>query len=286
MALGTFDGLHKGHMKVIASALGEKESGLSPLALLFDVHPQSLFGSAPPELLQPSERRAVLEELGMSIEEIGFESIYRMTPEEFFRKILIEKLNAGAVCCGENYRFGAGGAGTTSELKALCEQYKVNLIVSESALSGGELISSTRIRNLITDGKIKEANELLGREFFYRLTVVHGDARGRLIGAPTINQIFEPGFIVPAFGVYAARVEVGGITFPGVTNIGIRPTFGGGEMRSETHIIGFSGDLYGENIKVSLIDRLRSECRFNSAEELSRRISEDMENAVSVYERS
>ena len=122
VALGSFDGLHKGHISVIASALSLRASGLFPVILLFDEHPMKILGSAPDEILQKHLRRKILEGMGICIEDIAFEQIYNMTAEEFFREILVKKLNAGALCCGENYRFGAGGTGNCELLKKLCAE--------------------------------------------------------------------------------------------------------------------------------------------------------------------
>lgn len=283
VALGSFDGLHKGHKAVIASALSMRASGLLPVVLLFDEHPQKILSVAPPEILQKSKRNRILENAGAGIYEISFSSVCSLSPEEFFDRILVDKLNAGAVCCGENYRFGAGGAGDCEVLKGLCSRKSVSHSIVDSVDEGGLPVSSTRIRSAVKSGDIRLANAMLGRPFSYEYVVVSGDARGRLMGAPTANQLFDAGFCVPAFGVYASVTQIDGCEYPCVTNIGIRPTFGGTELRSETHIIGFSGDLYGRNIEVSLLDIIRGEKRFSSMDELSTQIRNDIETSQSIY---
>ncbi len=285
VALGSFDGLHKGHISVIASALSLRASGLFPVILLFDEHPMKILGSAPDEILQKHLRRKILEGMGICIEDIEFGQIYNMTAEEFFREILVKKLNAGALCCGENYRFGAGGTGNCELLKKLCAESGTKLYVSESVQYEDEPVSSTRIRSAIKSGDLKSAGDMLGRLFFYDGEVMPGDRRGRKMGFPTANQFFENGFIVPSFGVYASRVTVRGSMFRGVTNIGVRPTFGISNPRSETHIEGFEGDIYGENIEVALIEKIRDEVKFSSMGELAEQIEKDSRAARCIFEK-
>lgn len=283
VALGSFDGLHTGHMTVIASALEMRASGLFPLVLLFDEHPQRLLGGAPAEIMQKKKRLEVLGGVGIASKEIAFKEIYNMSCADFFNRILIEKLKVGAVCCGESYRFGRSGCGDCEALAALCAENGVQLKICPTVTCGDAPVSSTRIRRAIEAGDIKAANAMLGREFCYEYVVVSGDRRGRLIGAPTINQVFDSGFIVPRFGVYASETVIDGAVLPGVTNIGVRPTFNKNELRSETHIIGFSGDLYGRSVEVRLLDRIRDELRFDSMEALAGQIARDIEFSEKVY---
>ena len=286
VALGSFDGLHKGHMSVIACALSFKECGLTPLVMLFDSHPlKCLTGKAPAEILQPSLRDEILENRGVVSEVISFEEIMNLTCREFFIKILLEKLNAGAVCCGFNYRFGVGGSGGTEELKALCNEFGVELKISPEIEQSGSPVSSTRIRQAIESGNIPLANAMLGREFRYKYTVVSGDKRGRLMGAPTINQHFGENFVVPKNGVYASVTVVGKNEYPSVTNIGLRPSFENEDLRSETCILGFSGDLYGKDIEVRLLQYLRGEMKFESMEALGNRIKADAETSKEIYKK-
>lgn len=286
VALGSFDGLHKGHMSVIACALSMKECGLVPLALLFDSHPLlSLTGQAPPELLQKQKRDELLSSLGVKTEYISFAEIMNYSCREFFEKILLEKLNAGAVCCGRNYRFGRGNEGGCEELSALCDEYGVKMCLSEQIDFLGEPISSSRIRLAVEQGNIPLANAMLGRPFCYRASVVSGYHRGHLIGAPTINQHFESNFVKPKKGVYASFTTLGGVDYPSVTNIGLRPSFENEDFRSETCIIGFSGNLYGEAVEVSLLEYIRDEEKFSSVEALGEQIARDAENARKIFEK-
>lgn len=283
VALGSFDGLHIGHSAVIASALSMRDTGLFPVVLLFDSHPLRVLGDAPDEILQKHIRNRILEDMGVKIVEIKFSDICNMAPEEFFGEILVKQLGAKAVCCGTNYRFGAGGAGDCTLLSTLCEQNSVLLNVTPSVELDGAPVSSTRIRSAIKEGNIPLANAMLGREFRYDGEVVEGDKVGRLMGSPTANQLFESGFIVPASGVYASVVVLDGKEYCGVTNIGIRPTFNKSQLRSETFIEDFSGNIYGKNIEIRLLEHIRGEKKFGSMEELAVQIKLDAERASGIF---
>ena len=285
VTLGSFDGLHKGHIAVIACAFEmQKKHGLLPLVLLFDRHPMlTVSGKAPDMILQPSLRDELIAKTGAGKRIVSFREVRDMSCREFFEKILIGKLNAGGVCCGWNYRFGKNNEGGTEELKALCAEYGVMLKITPPVDFGGEPVSSTRIRQAVESGEISLANEMLGREFRYKLTVVDGQHRGRLIGAPTINQRFDVGFVKPKKGVYASVTVVEGKEYPSVTNIGLRPSFENEDFRSETCILGFSGNLYGQEIEVKLLQFLRDETKFNSIDELSEQIGKDAEKSEEIF---
>lgn len=285
VALGSFDGLHKGHMSVIAcTAEFERECGLSPHVLLFDAHPMlTIKGKAPDRILQDSLRNGILADAGFETDIIPFIDIKNMPCREFFEKIIIGKLNAGAVCCGWNYRFGKGGEGDCETLSALCSEYGVMLKIVPHVDFDGEPISSTRIRKAIENGDIPHANAMLGREFRYKATVVSGHQRGRLIGAPTINQHFEKNFVLPKKGVYASVTLVEGTEYPSVTNIGLRPSFENEDFRSETCILDFSGNLYGQDIEVRLLRYLRDEIKFDGMQALSVQIEKDAEKSKEIF---
>ena len=285
VTLGSFDGLHKGHIAVIACAFEmQKKHGLLPLVLLFDRHPMlTISGKAPDMILQPSLRDELIAETGAGKRIVPFREVRDMSCREFFEKILIGKLNAGGVCCGWNYRFGRNNEGGIEELKALCDEFGVMLKVTPPVDFDGSPVSSTRIRQAVENGDIALANAMLGREFRYKLTVVDGQHRGRLIGAPTINQRFEDGFVKPKKGVYASVTVVDGREYPSVTNIGLRPSFENEDFRSETCILGFSGNLYGQEIEVKLLEYLRDEIKFDSIDELSAQINADAEKSEEIF---
>lgn len=285
VTLGSFDGLHKGHMQVIACAFEmQQKHGLLPLVLLFDSHPMlTVQGKAPDMILQPSLRDELIRKTGAGKRTVSFKEVKNMSCREFFEQILIGKLNAGGVCCGWNYRFGRNNEGGVEELRALCEEYGVELTVSKPVDFGGVPVSSTRIRQAVECGDITLANAMLGREFRYKNVVVDGQHRGRLIGAPTINQRFDQGFVKPKKGVYASVTVVDGKEYPSVTNIGLRPSFENDDFRSETCILGFSGNLYGQDIEVRLLRYLRDEIKFDSIEALGVQISKDAGESEKIF---
>lgn len=278
VALGNFDGMHLGHIAVLDKAL--EADGLVPYALLFNEHSEKMLkGSAPPMLMTDVERRRFIEEKGFSVAKVDFASICNYAPEAFVDEIIIEKLNAGAVVCGYNYRFGKNAAGDSQLMKALCEQKGITCYTVDKVTVDGSDVSSTAIRRLIENGEIHLANRMLGRYFGFTAQVIHGDRRGSQWGFPTANQMLPDGFAMPKFGVYATLVTVKGRQYRGITNIGKRPTVGTQKILSETNILGFEGDIYNENIYVRLIEFIRPERKFSSFGELAQQIKADIAKA-------
>ena len=272
VALGNFDGLHLGHMAVIDGVREFKE--LLPCVLLLEPLPSAEIGKA---LITQEEKQSLLDGLGVETVRIDFATIKDWEPERFFNEIIVEKLNSGAVCCGFNYRFGKGGKGDSALLKKLCESAGIAFCECAAVEYGGEPVSSTRIRAALLDGDIEKANAMLGRPFGYCLEVVHGDKIGRLLDCPTINQLFPAELIVPKYGVYSSLARVDGKLLRSVTNIGRRPSFENDEQRSETHIINYCADLYGQKIDVRLISYKRGERKFDSLDELKAQLNRDKE---------
>lgn len=286
LALGNFDGLHLGHTKVLEKAkeISEKNN-LALAVMVFEEHPKKLIeGKAPPMLMTTKARDEALEKMGFKIIKANFSDFRNMSAEDFILKVYC-KLNVRAICCGFNYRYGKNGSGNAETLKKSCEKLGIRLFVCDEASFEGEPISSTRIRKEIENGNIRKANAMLGREFSYKLEVVTGDRRGHKLGFPTINQFFPEDFVSARYGVYASKVKLGGIWYPSVTNIGIRPTVETDRPRSETHILGFSGDLYAEKIEVYLLDFVRDERKYSSLKELSETISRDVKTAKMIFEK-
>lgn len=284
VALGTFDGLHLGHRAVLEKAISEgKKRRLVPIALLFDEHPKKfIYKSAPPELLTADEKKRMLREMGFTLVTASFSELRNMTARDFLMKIYCT-LEVRAISCGYNYHFGKDALGNTQTLRTECEKLGIALFVAPQQRYDGEAISSTRIRALLENGEIRKANAMLGREFSYCFEVVSGDRRGRLLGFPTINQFFPASFVRLRRGVYASKVCISGVWHPAVTNIGVRPTVDGESFRSETCIFGFSGDLYGLQVEVWLLDFLRDETKFENLEALAAAIKRDGERAVEIY---
>ncbi len=277
IALGNFDGIHKGHTAVINAAVqAASHWDMIPTVLILSPLPSFVIDSREaPALITQADKEKLFADMGVEVVRIDFLKIKDYAPQEFFVKILAGELNAGMLSCGFNYRFGKGGEGDSTLLGWLCEITGIMLSVTPAVSCGGEAVSSTRIRAAIESGDIELANKMLGREFGYTLEVVHGDNIGRSLDCPTINQLFPEGFIVPKYGVYASRTCVDGNWYRSVTNIGRRPSFENDEQRSETHIIGYDGDLYGKSIEVCLQKYKRAEMKFNSLDELKAQLEKD-----------
>lgn len=285
VALGYFDGIHIGHKTVLQKALSAaKENDLVPVVLVFDIHPRKLLsGNIPPMLTSEERKREILTEMGFEIVAFNFREAMNYSPSEFVEKILVRGLNAGAVSCGFDYHYGKGGKGNPDTLREELSKRDILFFMSQPVSLDGDIVSSTQIRKLITDGEIQKANAMLGDYFSYDFTVERGDGRGRVIGFPTINQFFPEDFVVPKFGVYMSLSKIDGKDYLSVTNVGTRPTVSKDSMRSETCILDYSGDLYGKKIQVQLVKYLREEKKFPDIEALTKAIGKDVENARKAY---
>ncbi len=278
ICLGSFDGLHKGHQTVLENG---KSGGYETTLVTFDIHPAEFFSDKKRfKLLQNEITDEKLAEKNIKIARLKMEEICELSPTEFFEKILLRKFSPDKISCGFNYTFGKCKDGDVNLLEKLCEKHGILLSVAEPLLSDGEVISSTRIRKKIADGEVAAANELLGYNFCYRAEVIHGDKRGSTtLNTPTANQIYPAELIVPKFGVYKSSVIVEDKKYKAITNIGLRPTIGTNKFLSETHIIDFSKDIYGEKIEISLEDFIRPERQFNSLDDLKNQIKNDISDA-------
>lgn len=279
IALGFFDGVHTAHQKIIACAVEyAKLNNLSPIALSFDRSPMEVLS---PEsvsyLTDNSDKKAIISSLGAKTEFLtASETLLNMEAEVFVREILVGKFNMKYAVCGYNYRFGKGGKGDTSLLTKCGEKYGFGVKIMEALTLHGESVSSSRVRRLLADGNISGANELLGRNFSVSGTVCEGKHLGRSLGFPTANVFLHQSMTMPASGVYKTIVTLNGEKYKAITNVGINPTVGGEKLHTETHIIGFDGDIYGKNINIEFTDFIRSEMEFQSVDELKRRINDDI----------
>jgi riboflavin kinase/FMN adenylyltransferase len=285
VALGNFDGVHLGHQAVVRRAVEEgRRRGTKVVAATFDPHPRAVLApGSEPRLLTTLEMRRE-ELLGYGVDEVWAirfdEALSRKSPEEFVRDVLVGEIGASAVVVGENFRFGHRAAGDFRELERLMRGFGGEAYTVPVRSEDGEApISSTRIRRLVGEGEVAEAAKLLGRPYVLRGEVVMGDKRGRTIGFPTANVLADPALVVPARGVYAGFVRVGKDTYAACTNIGVAPTFERRESRVEAYLLGFEGDLYGREVDVSFLQRIREEKRFSGVEELKTQISRDVEAA-------
>lgn len=285
VVLGNFDGVHLGHRVVIRSAVEKgKELGAKVVAATFDPHPRAVLkpGSEPELLSTLDFRRELLVRAGVDdVRTIRFDrELSLKSPEEFVEEVLVGRLGAKVVVVGENFRFGHRAAGDVKDLGRLMRKHGGEVLPVALRLSEGEQgISSTRIRNLISFGEVREAEKLLGRSYTLRGEVVEGDRRGKQIGFPTANVLHDPSVVVPARGVYAGFVDVGGERYAACTNIGVAPTFDRRESKVEAHLLDFDGDLYGKVVDVGFTQRIREEKKFSGIEELKGQIGRDVEEA-------
>ena len=286
VALGCFDGVHIGHAKIISKAVEEaKKASLTSIVWSFGAPPKSYFANksaSSPELLTDiSEKKRLIRALGADILiSIDFnEKTARLSPREFFENILITRLHAKQIFCGFNYRFGHKGSGDVALLRSLCEEYGVILTVVDEVTLNGRTVSSSAIREYLSIGDIEKASAMLGRSFAIRGKVRDGQHLGRTLGFPTVNQDLPYAKASLKNGVYLTLVKFQGKKKYGVTNIGMRPTVNGKTAVCETHILDFSGDLYGKTVTVELLKFLRSEKRFSSLDELSSQVLSDIADA-------
>lgn len=271
VAIGTFDGVHRGHQAVIEGA---------DTVLTFDPHPlEVIHPAALPKLIMPFEvKRDVIEGLGVrELVVIPFDREFSArSAEDFIERVLIERLSAERVSVGENFRFGAKAKGDPAMLAAR-PQFETRVVPLVEV--DGETVSSTRIRALVAAGDMEGAQHCLGAPFMVEGTVVEGDQRGRELGFPTANIVPDDRLAIPGHGVYAAFAN--GV--PAAVNVGVRPTFDSGRgVLIETYLIDHEEDLYGSTLRVAFVERLRGEKRFASVEELIVQMRMDVEDAKRV----
>jgi riboflavin kinase/FMN adenylyltransferase len=286
LALGTFDGVHAGHRAVIRRAIElAHERGLASAVVTFDRHPLTVIDPARvPRLLTSNEEKIrLIGELGPDqLVMLPFdEQLAALTPAEFCAGLLAGKLQARVVVVGENFNFGAGGAGDAAQLRACGAANGYDVEVCELVTEHGEAISSTRIRRLLHDGKLEEVREILGRPPSAAGIVVHGDKRGRTLGVPTANVDVEAGTIFPGRGVYAGRASVNGAWYRAAVNIGHNPTFQSKDeptthVTVEAFLLDFSGDIYDREIRLDFLHKIRDELRFDSADALVAQMRKDI----------
>lgn len=280
VALGFFDGFHRGHQAIVGQATSR---GLRPLTFTFRNHPASVISSQrTPELLTTVEERfELLAAAGTEVVWCDFDRPFsQLSPQEFFQDILVERLGAGLLVSGSNYRFGHRAEGDVELLRQMAEPLGIEVVCPAEVLHEGDWISSTRIRQAIAQGQVEEAALLLGRPFTVSARVLRGDQRGRQLGFPTANLPLASGKIIPAFGVYAGWAKRAGERHAAVANLGIRPTVTDSRVPLlEVHLLDFQGDLYGESLTVELAHFLRAEQKFSGLDALKHQIALDSQLA-------
>ncbi|PKM76364.1 MAG: bifunctional riboflavin kinase/FAD synthetase [Firmicutes bacterium HGW-Firmicutes-15] len=288
LALGNFDGVHKGHQSLIQALIRKaKVNGGQALAFIFEPHPaQVLMPERAPRLLQTPQGKAdLLEKIGLDllIYNPFTSEIAAWSPEQFVEKILIGVLQISEVFIGFNYTFGHRGAGTPDYLKQLGDKLGFGVNIIAPVTYEGEPISSSLVRKALEVGDILTAYNMLGYHPVIEGVVVEGEHRGAQIGFPTANVGVETMYNIPGKGVYAAHAWIGSKVYHGVVNIGSKPTFHQEYPLSiEAHLIDFTGDIYGQNIRLSFLEKLREEQRFQSLEELVSQIARDRDRAEEI----
>ena len=287
LALGNFDGVHRGHAKILELVRRRAdERGVTAVALTFDPHPSRIVrpDKAPPLLMTGAQKIAALGDAGMEgIAVVRFaEALSRWEPEAFVRTVLVEWLRVAEVWVGANFLFGHDRAGNFSVLRSLGARYGFRAEKIDPVRYREFVVSSTRVRRLIADGRVDEAGALLGHHYMLEGTVTRGEGRGRQLGFPTAN-LSTDNELFPPNGVYATAVLMDGEIHASVTNVGVRPTFGASGPVVESHIFDIDRDLYGCRIRVAFVQRLRDELAFSDSDALRAQIARDCDEARALF---
>ena len=290
LALGNFDGVHRGHRKILDRVCRVAvEHGRTPVVMIFDPHPPRVIrpDKAPPLLMTKAQKLEAVAALGVQGAAIVRFTLdlSRWDPETFVKAVLVDWLRVDEVWVGANFLFGHDRAGNFSLLRSLGGRYGFKAEKIDPVRYKEFVVSSTRIRRLVAEGRVDEAGALLGRQYFIDGTVVHGDHRGRTLGFPTANLCTE-NELLPPHGVYATTATLDGRVRPSVTNIGVRPTVdSSGRTEIETHVFDFDRDLYGASVRVGFVRRLRDERAFDGVEALRAQIAADCSRARALFDR-
>lgn len=280
VAIGKFDGIHRGHKRLLQEILQCREQGMLAVVFTFDPPASSFFaGKQVKELTTREEKRRRFAAMGVDVL-VEFplnQETAAMEPERFVREVLAESMNMRFIAAGSDLSFGAGGAGNAELLKKLSGRFGYRVRVIEKICENGREISSTYLREEVEKGRMENAELLLGEP--YRITgeIMHGRRLGRTLGMPTINQIPEQQKLLPPNGVYYSRVRLGGKLLNGITNIGYKPTVSDERvLGAETYLYDFSQDIYGREAEVSLLHYKRPEMRFADVEQLKAQMQKDI----------
>lgn len=283
VALGNFDGVHRGHQQLFFKAKSAGGAGSAAWTFTSLAKPASTV----PFLTDTDTKLRLFAAYGLDYAVLeDFEAVRSQSPAEFAEDYLPGKIQAGSVVCGFNFRFGRGGVGDADALRAYLAPAGIPVMIEKPVLWKNRIVSSSAVRSCILDGDMDMAGELLGHPFSISFPVVRGKQLGRTIGIPTINQSFPVGHIIPKTGIYACSCNVGGDIFLGVANIGVRPTVTAGHapINCETHIIDYNGLLYGKEIEVDFFHRLRDEVRFSDISQLKVQVQRDIQATIRYFE--
>lgn len=290
LALGNFDGVHRGHRKILDRVRRvASERGSTSVVMTFDPHPPRVVrpDKAPPLLMTKPQKLEAIAGAGVQGTAIVrfTTELSKWDPETFVRAVLVDWLHVSEVWVGANFLFGRDRAGTFSLLRTLGARFGFNAEKIDPVRYKDFVVSSTRVRRLIGEARVDEAGALLGHQYFIDGTVVHGEQRGRTIGFPTANLSTE-NELLPPNGVYATTASIDGVVHPSVTNVGVRPTVDqSGRVSIETHLLGVDRNLYGAAIRLGFVQRLRDERAFESLEALRTQIDADCRRARVLFDR-
>jgi riboflavin kinase/FMN adenylyltransferase len=289
LALGNFDGLHRGHQKIIERIRrAAADRGGAAVVLTFDPHPPRVVrpDKAPPLLMTTAQKLRALDRAGVhGAAVVRFtQALSQWTPEAFVKSVLVDWLRVAEVWVGADFLFGRDRAGNFSVLRSLGQQYGFRAEKIDPVRYKEFVVSSTRIRRLVSEGRVDEAGALLGHHYAIDGVVVEGAKRGRELGFPTANLSTEND-LVPPTGVYATALDLGGTRWPSITNVGVRPTFeSAGAVTVETHVLGLQRDIYGAAVSLSFVQRLRDERRFPDVDALKEQIEADIRRARRLFD--
>jgi riboflavin kinase/FMN adenylyltransferase len=287
-----FDGVHKGHQKLIEELLFWKSNqkvNVNCIAITFSPHPRELLLGSPQNYLHTLDQKITqLKHYGIDeVQVLNFtQEFSKFSAEKFLETIRVQKNPVSFIAVGENFHFGHNQQGNAEFLKQWCDQQSVDLKLVKAVKIENEIVSSSQIRKLILEANLKKAAQFLGRNFDYIGRVKEGNQQGRLLGFPTANLYPEANICLPPRGVYLTKTQIENesVIIPSVTNIGIKPTLGTGQpLCIETHLLGSSQNLYEKSIRVEFLDRLRDEKKFSSLEELRTQIQHDITHARKVF---
>lgn len=272
IALGSFDGLHLGHMSLINKVIElAKKNNDKSMIYTFKDHPLTVINkNITPKLIMDNETKInILDRLGIDFAcMVDFDlDFMKMSPEEFIKQ-LKSKYNMLGVVVGTDFEFGYNNSGNIETLKTLGNQFDFKVYIMDALTYEDKLVSSSRIRNLIAEGQIELANKMLFQPFMLKGNVIHGKKLGRTMGFPTANVDINPSYVHPKTGVYYTNILINGELHKSITNIGFNPTVQGKTIAFESYILNFNSEIYGENIYVSFIERIRDEIKFNNLQQL------------------
>lgn len=288
IALGNFDGVHKGHQQIILRTVrSAKAVGLKSAVFTFSNHPSSVLGRGEPvqNILYAEEKIRIMEEMGVEyLFNVPFtEEILTMPPERFVQEILVDRLHIREAYCGFNYSFGYKASGTPEVLMHEGLKHGFGLHVQEPYKIDGTVVSSTYIRQFIREGRMEEATKFMGRFYAIGGDVVVGNKLGRTMGFPTMNVVIDETMVAPPNGVYITFCTVDGVRHPAITNVGNKPTIGEYTKNIETHVFDYNEDAYGRHINVEFVRFTRPERKFSGLDELTKQIQSDCISARAYH---